>query len=212
MRDWRRLAERWDLEIQFYPNVPEEDPTPREGEEDWESYERRREEERERIEAALQPDLKAIRVEAHEYGKAAGGGPPDILTIVLAALGAYASARVLADDVRTALRRLGEELAKPTGIDETIAMLLAWDQVAPPGSAADVVLQHIGNVSPVNEDGQSRAGGWVVGFLVDGEPLLVIVAPTGEIVGTTPGFDNSLLANVPQVDDSGDEDDEASEE
>jgi hypothetical protein len=193
MKDWRRFTEHESIQLVYQPEITWDDGN------DWEEDERRVAEAHETITAELAPKLATLPISAdlpEDEGRATGGGESEaILYMVLAGMGAYVTLREVATDILKAIAYLREKAGDQgrVVIPEAAALLIAWDHVAPPQSHADASLEYIAPLSRVNPAGYSIAKGWIVGFSVDGAPLIVVISPDGEVLGTTPGFDVGIV-------------------
>lgn len=189
--DWRVIVEYqspkilYDADSYLAQQVAERGGNPDEYEPSDKDYER--------IPAELQATVKSgfpVSPEQPKDEQRAGGGfgvGLDAVWLVLSAVEKYASLRVLADDIREVARRLKAGEADG-GIDETTAMLVAWDYVDPPGRGAAPTLEYVAPLQRISGYGGNELTGWLVGFtMTDAPPVTVVVSLGGSVLGALPG-------------------------
>lgn len=204
MKDWRRLLENGSIEIEFqamvddlFPDVPDDgDELDPDSDEAFDRYETAKEQYNVELQRDLRERVSAIGVhtEPPEEDHVMGGAPPpDFIYLLIEAAAAYASLRVIVDDIRSVMKRMRERNGPYVGLPEELAMMVAWDHVAPPGSHSVVEVKYAGPIRPVTENGFGVAGGWLIGVDVDGRQVGVIIGHDGVVLAEAPGFDAALL-------------------
>ena len=139
-------------------------------------------------------DLKATHAITRPRSLGATAGPGvqfDLVQLGLAATviaGGYASWKVVADDVRAAVRRLRRISRDHVLIDEDSAILVAVDAVAAAGTFATIDLRFVAPITPPCENSQEQARGYLVGLDVNEEFKIIVLSPDGEVVGISPGM------------------------
>jgi hypothetical protein len=139
-------------------------------------------------------DLRATHAitQRRSLGETGGpGGQFDLVQLGLAATliaGGYASWKVVADDVRAAVRRLRRISRDHVVINEDSAILLAVDAVAAPGTFATIDIRFVAPITPPRENGPEPERGYLVGLDVNEEFKIIVLSPDGEVVGISPGM------------------------
>jgi hypothetical protein len=139
-------------------------------------------------------DLKATHAITKRRSLGETGGPGvqfDLVQLGLAATliaGGYASWKVVADDVRAAVRRLRRISRDHVVINEESAILLAVDAVAAPGTFATIDIRFVAPMTPPRENGPEPEKGYLVGLDVNEEFKIIVLSPDGEVVGVSPGM------------------------
>jgi len=138
--------------------------------------------------------LKATHAITKRRSLGETGGPGvqfDLVQLGLAATliaGGYASWKVVADDVRAAVRRLRRISRDHVVINEESAILLAVDAVAAPGTFATIDIRFVAPMTPPRENGPEPERGYLVGLDVNEEFKIIVLSPDGEVVGVSPGM------------------------
>lgn len=139
-------------------------------------------------------DLQATEAITNRRSPGETGRPGvefDLVQLVLTATliaGGYASWQVVAEDVRSAVRRLRRISRDHVIVDEDSAILLAVDAVATPGTFATIDIRFVAPLTPPRENGPEPERGYLVGLDVDDVFNIVVLNPDGEVVGISPGI------------------------
>jgi hypothetical protein len=118
----------------------------------------------EQLKKQVDADLKATDAITMRRSIGETGGPGvefDLVQLALTATliaGGYASWKVVADDVRAAIRRLGRISRDHVIIDEASAVLLAVDAVAAPGTFATIDVRFVAPITPRARTAQKQKG------------------------------------------------------
>jgi hypothetical protein len=150
----------------------------------------------------IDADLKATHAITKRRSLGETGGPGvqfDLVQLGLAATliaGGYASWKVVADDVRAAVRRLRRISRDHVVINEDSAILLAVDAVAAPGTFATIDIRFVAPMTPPRENGPEPERGYLVGLDVNEEFKIIVLSPDGEVVGISPGMPGVDFTNL----------------
>lgn len=158
---------------------------------------------RERLASEVGQLVKEATVEAEQPrppGHFAIGPPPDdTVWLAIYAMEAYAAIRVVADDVRHAIAAISDRIKKPVRISRSAAQLLAWDAVVASGTYRKIELQYFAPMFVglrIRMFQNDTENGWLFSFLADGAQITVVVRSDGEVLGSPPAPDLSIVEKL----------------
>lgn len=150
----------------------------------------------------LQPLVSSVDIRTNPrnapWASAGGpGGELDAIDLVVKAVGAYTAFRFAINDLRKVMERIRSLVDGPVVVDSVSATYLAIDSVTDAANFMDIELTFQSALRGAFERTEPvPIRGWVIGLVVNGEPVQILVAKDGSIIGRYAGLPGDRLHEI----------------